>query len=67
MGRPLKNRLFPVALSLSQAATCLGVSRETIVEGVRTNQLPYFHAPTGSRKRVLVADLVAFVRTWRRV
>lgn len=60
-----KQPLWPVAVSMRQAAECLGVRREKIAVAVREGALPAYRS--GTQVRVLTEDLVALVRTWERV
>ncbi len=66
MGHPRKNSLFPVAVSVHQAAACLGIRVEVVQAAVRNFEVTCYRAPTGSRKKILVQDLVKWVKTWRR-
>lgn len=62
MARPL----WPIALSLSAAATTLGVSVRAIRKAVyRDGTLKAYAGPNRST-RILVSDLVAYVQTWPR-
>jgi hypothetical protein len=56
--------LFPIAVSVSRAAECLGVDRAVIDEAVRMGHLIVYQR--GLKRRILVEDLVRWVRTtWR--
>jgi hypothetical protein len=67
MGRPRKNRLFPLSLSIDACADALSCPRRKISEAVYlTCELAAYAGPNRS-VRVLVKDLVAWVeRTWPR-
>jgi hypothetical protein len=67
MGRPRKNRLFPVALSIDACADALSCPRSKISEAVYlSGELAAYAGPNRS-VRILVKDLVAWVeRTWPR-
>ncbi len=63
MGRPRKNRLFPLSLSIDAAADALSCPRRKISEAVYLlGTLPAYSGPNNS-VRVLVKDLVAWVET----
>ena len=67
MGRPRKQCLFPVALSVDAAADALPVPRRIIDEAISLGELEAFVAPSGRRVRVTVADLTAWICTsWKR-
>jgi hypothetical protein len=66
--RERKSRLFPVALSPERAAGCIGVRPELIRDAIRLRLLPCYKAPRGSRRIVLVRDLLHYIRReWKRV
>ncbi len=55
-------RLFPVALSPTQAAECMGLRRDQIADAIRSGDLPCYRL--GVKRRILVESLVAWVKTW---
>lgn len=65
-GRPRKSPLFPVALSVESAAIALGVPARWLRAQVHAGLVPAFDMG-GRRIRVLVADLVEFVRERPRI
>ncbi len=60
-GRPRKSPLFPVCLSAESAAIALGVPARYIRAQIAAGLIPAYELG-GRRVRVLVADLVEFVR-----
>jgi hypothetical protein len=67
MGRPRKNRLFPIALSIDACSDALSCPRSKISEAIYlSGELPAYAGPNRS-VRVLVKDLTLWVeRTWTR-
>jgi hypothetical protein len=64
MPRARVTPLFPVAVAPARAAECLGVRRAAIDEAIRAGELIVYQK--GLKRRVLVEDLVAWVRnTWK--
>lgn len=63
MPRARKRPLFPVALSPAAAADALGVSPKKIREAINSGALSAYDAG-GNRVRILVCDLVEYVRSW---
>jgi hypothetical protein len=58
-----KTPLFPVALSPNRSAEVLGIRADQIQEAIRVGDLIVYQK--GLKRRVLVEDLVAWVRnTW---
>jgi hypothetical protein len=62
MGRLRKRALAPVALSLDAAAEALMCRRKTLSDAAAVGLLPIYQDPTSPRKRVLVEDLVSYIR-----
>jgi hypothetical protein len=66
MGRERKQRLFPVALSIDGCRDALSCPRSRISEAIYlTAELPAY-AGSNNSVRILVVDLVEWVRTWPR-
>lgn len=67
MPRPRKHSLFPIALSVQAASDALGLDKNGrfVREAVARGELPAYRA-RGRRERVLVVDLVEWVRSWPR-
>jgi len=66
--RRRKKSLFPVAVSIPTACDVMerGISPAQLKTAIMDGKIPYFRSPTG-RKRLLVEDLVRFVRqNWAR-
>jgi len=65
MGRPRKQRLFPLSLSIDATADALSCPRRKISEAVYlTAELPAYAGPNRSA-RILVKDVVHWVEsTW---
>jgi excisionase family DNA binding protein len=59
-------KLFPIARSVESACECLdGIHHSYVRAAVRSGALPVYRL--GTKRRVLVADLIAWVRTeWKR-
>jgi len=53
-------RLFPILLSVADASRALGVDRARLYAAIRAGHLALFR--DGVKKRILVADLVEWVR-----
>jgi hypothetical protein len=67
MGRPRKRALFPVALSLDSAADALQCRRKTLADAIGAGLLTAYQDPTSRRQRVLVSDLIDYIRVhWPR-
>jgi hypothetical protein len=67
MGRMRKRALAPVALSLDAAADALMCKRKTLSDAVALGYLSLYQDPTSKRQRVLVEDLVSYIRdNWPR-
>jgi|HubBroStandDraft_6_1064221.scaffolds.fasta_scaffold107040_1 hypothetical protein len=67
MGRMRKRALAPVALSLDAAADALMCKRKTLSDAVALGYLNLYQDPTSKRQRVLVEDLVLYIRdNWPR-
>jgi excisionase family DNA binding protein len=62
MPRTSKTPLFPVAISPARAGEVLGVRLEKVHDAIREGALPCYQL--GAKRRVLIADLVEWVRTW---
>jgi excisionase family DNA binding protein len=63
-----KTRLFPIALSVGDAARCLGVARKTIETALRNDELKCYAPPSGLvRPRILVADIHRWVTQYWKV
>jgi excisionase family DNA binding protein len=60
-----KARLFPVALSQRAAGEALGIEPREIHAAIRDGELLAYKR--GTHVRVLVEDLVAWVRTWTQI
>jgi len=56
------HRLYPIALSPAQASEALQIQPEEVTAAIKTGKLVAY--PIGARRRVLVVDLVEWVRTW---
>jgi predicted site-specific integrase-resolvase len=61
--RRRKLMLWPVAVSIASACAVMdkGVSPATVKEAIRNGELPYYTSKSG-RRRILVEDLVKWVR-----
>jgi hypothetical protein len=67
MGRMRKRALAPIALSLDAAAEALMCRRKTLSDAVAVGTLHLYQDPTSRRQRVLVEDLVSYIRdNWPR-
>jgi hypothetical protein len=67
MGRMRKRALAPVCLSLDAAAEAVMCRRKTLSDAAAMGLLPLYQDPTSKRKRVLVEDLVSYIRdNWPR-
>lgn len=62
MGRMRKSALAPVALSLDAAAQAVQCRRKTLSDAVAFGYLNLHQDPTSRRQRVLVEDLVSYIR-----
>jgi hypothetical protein len=62
MGRKRKGTLAPIALSLDAASECLMCRRKTLTDAVAVGALKLYQDPTSRRQRVLVEDLVLYIR-----
>jgi hypothetical protein len=62
MGRLRKRALAPIALSLDAAAEALMCRRKTLSDAVAVGTLQLYQDPTSRRQRVLVEDLVSYIR-----
>jgi excisionase family DNA binding protein len=59
-------RLWPILLSVSEAAQALGVHRTEIYAAIASGALPCFQH--GVKRRILTESLVAWIkRTWKQV
>jgi hypothetical protein len=69
--RARKKMLFPAAVSTAHAASILGLSERTISAAIKNLEFPAYTYRRGiKRRRILVEDLVRWVRTpefWSRV
>jgi hypothetical protein len=66
MPRERRTSLFPVAVSPARAADALGIRAEEINEAIKHGELHCY--VKGIRRRVLIADLVEWVRHyWKEV
>jgi hypothetical protein len=65
MSAARKRRLFPCAVSVAHACEIIGVSHRYLNECIADGSLPAYSGPNRCC-RVLIADLVALVRTWPR-
>lgn len=66
--RRRKKSLFPCAVSIPTACAIMesGISPAALKRAITDGLLPYYRTPTG-RKRLLVEDLVQYVRQhWSR-
>ncbi len=64
--RERRNAIFPIALSPAKLADCLGIRPDVIADAIKQDLLPVYRQ--GVKRRVLIADAVAWVRnTWERV
>ena len=60
-----ERRLWPITLTINEAAKALHVHRREIYDGIKLNGLPLYRK--GVRKFVLTADLIEWIRrTWKR-
>jgi hypothetical protein len=67
MGRLRKRAIMPVGLSLDAACEALQCRRKTLADAAAIGLLPIYQDPTSPRKRVLVEDLVSYIRNhWPR-
>lgn len=57
---PRERRLWPLTLTISEAAAALHLQRRELYDAIRLDGLPLYRK--GVRKFVLVADLVEWVR-----
>lgn len=64
MPRERRTPLFAVAMSPARAADAIGIRADEIYEAINAGLVPVYQK--GIRRRVLVADLSAWVRTWPR-
>jgi excisionase family DNA binding protein len=63
--RKRERRLWPITLTIAEAANALGVDRHAIYDGVKFDGLALYRR--GVRRFLLTADLVEWVRaTWNR-
>jgi excisionase family DNA binding protein len=62
-----KRYLFPIAVSVREAATCLGVSRHTIELAIANGELKLRTPNWGTRRgRLLVSEITTWVTTkWK--
>lgn len=51
-------RAWPATVSVTQAATALGISRSYLHELIKRGEAPVKLAPLGTRRRVITASLV---------
>jgi hypothetical protein len=60
--------LFPAALSIEEARVSMGLSRRYLLGRIARGELEAYQGPPSANRvvRILVADLVAHVRTWKR-
>jgi excisionase family DNA binding protein len=66
MPRARKGKLWPVALSPSQASDAIGVHADIIAAAIKSGALRCFKL--GTKRRILWRDLNRWIiRTWRRV
>jgi hypothetical protein len=64
MARARRKPLFPIALSPAATADALQIRLKVVRDAILSGALPAYQ--TDRRVRVLVADLVEWVRTWPR-
>ena len=63
---PRARPIFPVALSIQSASDALDIPRRVVAEAVTLGDLAAYSGP-GKRIRILVPDLVAWVKSsWPR-
>jgi hypothetical protein len=62
MPRQRKSVVWAQALSLDAAAEALDCRRKTLADAVDAGTLPLHRDPTSKRHRVLVVDLIQYVR-----
>jgi len=68
MGRPRKSTVWALAVSLDSAAEQLQCRRKTLADAVDAGLLPLYQDPTSRRSRVLVVDLIEYIREhWPRI
>jgi excisionase family DNA binding protein len=60
-----KHRLFPVALSTKGAADSLSLRVAKVAAAVKSGALKSYRH--GNQRRILVVDLIEWVRSWERV
>jgi excisionase family DNA binding protein len=59
-----QRKLFPIAVSVAEVADSLGVERREIYRAIKEHGLPVYRH--GTKRRILVADVVAWIRaTWK--
>jgi hypothetical protein len=59
-------RLWPVAMSIMDASTCLQVPRQKLYDALNAGKLVYFQE--GKHRRVLVISLFEYIeKHWKRV
>lgn len=64
--RERRTALFPIALSPTKLADCVGVLPRVIADAIKTGDLPCYKR--GTKRRVLVQDAVDWIKqTWERV
>lgn len=63
---PRTRPIFPIAVSIQAASDALDIPRRVVAEAVTLGELAAYRAPSGRRIRITVADLTAWVRTWKR-
>lgn len=64
MGRPLKSKFYPLALSPTMAAAELSIPIRRVRAALDSGELEAF--ADGPRVRILTVDLVNWVRRWPR-
>lgn len=67
MATPRKKPLAPVALSLAAAHDALQCRLKTLQQAVDLGLLPLYREPGSQRSRVLIVDLIKYIReNWPR-
>lgn len=64
MPRRTKSPLYPIALSANALAQCLDIHSRKVYAAIKDGALPVYE--NGKSRRILVSDVVDWVRTWKR-
>lgn len=61
MSRRTVKPLFPIALTVAEAALALGMDRPSLTQEIRLGRIPLYQK--GLQSRLLVTDIVEYVRS----